>query len=41
MNATIRKALPYLLLIGLAILLLVVKKCKSGNEPPPKTNRHG
>ncbi len=36
MNATIRKALPYLLLIGLIILLFVVKKCKSNNEPQPK-----
>jgi len=36
MNTTIRKALPYLLLLGLAILLFVVKKCKGNNEPQPK-----
>jgi uncharacterized protein DUF4258 len=36
MNTTIRKALPYLLLIGLAILLFAVKKCKDNNEPQPK-----
>ncbi|MES1215793.1 MAG: DUF4258 domain-containing protein [Bacteroidota bacterium] len=35
MNPSIRKSLPYLLLIALAVLLFIVKKCKS-NEPQPK-----
>lgn len=36
MNSTIRKALPFLLLVALAILLLVVKKCRDNHDLPSK-----
>ena len=36
MNASVRKALPYLLLLALAALLLVVRKCRNANDRLPK-----
>ena len=33
MNPNIKKALPLLLLIALGLLLFIVRKCKSNNEP--------
>ena len=36
MNASVRKALPYILLLALALLLLVVRKCKNTSQPPTK-----
>jgi len=40
MNAPIRKALPYLLLLALVVITIAIRKCKSSNEPKPnpKTN---
>ena len=41
MNDTMRKALPYLLLLVLTVLLIAVKTCRNRNEPQPdpKTNK--
>jgi Domain of unknown function (DUF4258) len=36
MNGSVRKALPFLFLLLLAVLLFAVKKCKSAYEPQPK-----
>lgn len=40
MNTTLRKAFPYLLLLVLGLVVLVIKRCNSNNEPKPtpKTN---
>ena len=40
MNTNLRKALPYLLLLVVAVVVLTIKKCKSSNgpQPTPKTN---
>ena len=35
MNAPIRKALPYLLLLALVVITIAIRKCKSSNEPKP------
>ena len=36
MNATFRKALPYLFLLVLAVMLVVVRRCKNANDLRPK-----
>jgi hypothetical protein len=40
MNDTVRKALPYLFLLVLFVLLVFIKKCRNNNDPQPrpKTN---
>lgn len=36
MNPQIRKAIPLLLVILLAVVLFVVRRCKDGNDPTPQ-----